>query len=133
MRHWTIQHGRDGYSIVLRDIKPWALAVEHAYGWLCERTNGWLGGHGMPESFWRIPAGRPVYDRDPEWADEKGRPWLENSIPSKLSEFETKMLTVTDRRSRPLPDHSGIPISDEVARKIAPDFVSELDSIFHDD
>ena len=83
MRVWNISYGQNGYSLVLEDVKPWAMALERGFERLCDLTGGRAGGHGLGDWAWKVPLGRPKYDlSDPD------EPWLENSLASALMDLE---------------------------------------------
>lgn len=81
-------------------------------------THHWLCGTGMPEFLWRVPVGKPRYDRKD--VDETGAPWLENSLPKFLMDFHNKFWDWADKGA----DEEiilSIPITDEQYYTLAPD------------
>jgi hypothetical protein len=62
-----ISHSRDGYSLVVVEVPLWALTVERAGVWLCEKTGNLACSAGLPAWAWRIGVGRRDEDGSPRW------------------------------------------------------------------
>lgn len=114
---WNLSASRDGWSVQLREEPWWAQLLDSAWDRACGLSHGWLGGHNLPEVFWRIPLGRPQWDRD-----DPDDPWLENSVASRLYNLESFMLGWGHRHGR---DVVTVPITENVARAINPEFVED--------
>lgn len=121
MRIWHLMTSRDGWSLTVEEIPDWAYYVGVAWEAACELTRGWLGGHGLPGWAWKIPVGPPRYDHTEDPAD----PWLENSLASKLSSFEDRVVGLAYRLGK---NEVRIPLSVETARLINPKFVDDWES-----
>lgn len=95
MRRWTVWHSAEGFGIKLTEQPTWAVALEHGWDRLCGATGGRLGGHGLGEWAWRLPLGRPVWDRtDPD------EPWLTNSLAASLNNVEQWVCRVAYEQER---------------------------------
>lgn len=104
--------GETTYRLMLREAPFWVAVVENGFESLCTLTGGWLGGHGLPEPFWRIPVGRPAR------ADDG---LLVNSVASRLMDLESAVVRWAHRRWKLVAD---IEITPEEVRQINPEFFS---------
>lgn len=74
----------DEFFLTVYSIPHYASLIESAYDRVCRLTNGWIGGHGLPDKFWQIPVGKPDYDKDDGM--------LNNSVAERLSSLESKVI-----------------------------------------
>lgn len=117
MKVWTISVGRDKFflNVYTQDLPWWKEAAEDGWNKICEATQGWAGGHGMPELFWKIPVGLPR--RFPDGG-------LRNSVAGFFYGLESKILSWTDDERF---SAIQIEIDKETARKLSPDFVETVE------
>jgi hypothetical protein len=121
VRIWNISAGNDGYSLVLEDVKPCAVFTDWAWDRVCGLTGGRLGGHNLGNWAWKLPLGKPDYDRsDPD------DPWLTNSLAGGLMDLENWVFKV-GYGSEHIVDR--VPLTHDQAMKISPQFTAEFDSL----
>lgn len=93
-RTWSISAGRNDQKLHLykpdRRANLWS-AAETAVFTLCD----WgLGGHNAPDWAWSLPIGRAKWDLDDD------EPWLENSLASRMCDFEDWVAAKADGELR---------------------------------
>lgn len=118
MRGFDVSYQRDkGYSLIIWTGFPkWRKVVESVWEGLCWATRGVIAGHGCPQLMWKVPVWRPKRDEDG---------WLINSVAGKLNDLEGCVLGVlADYRPYEVAE---VPISVEVARRLAPEMVEILE------
>lgn len=120
-RTWSLSASRDGWAVHVREEPRWAQLFEAGWELFCRLTRGWAGGHGMPGWGWRIPIGRPRWDRD-----DPDEPLLINSLAGKLNSVEQWALSRTHAHGRELAE---IRVDELAAQKIQPEFVEEMAEI----
>lgn len=118
-------HSGGRFYVEITNTPRWVLAKDWVWDRLCTATGGWLGGHGMPDMFWKIPTGWPKWDHhDPE------EPWLINSVANLLCDLESWVLGLgADPRVRE-PVVARIQVDEDVARKLDPVY---MDTYWVDD
>lgn len=126
MQRWNMSAGKDGYAIVLEDVKFWAYALETGFERLCDLSGGRLGGHNLGDWAWKVPVGRSKWD-----LSEPDDPWLINSLAGRLADLENWTFNVGWKRGTKT--YPSIPLTHDQATAIHPDFVTEIDDIFGDD
>lgn len=129
-REVDVFHAAGGFYLQITDRPRWVVAKEWAWYNLCTLTRGWIGGHGMPDKFWKIPVGRAKWDHhDPD------EPWLINSVANMFCDLEQWVLNLGDDfRGKQVQDRMvTIPIPTDVAEKLDPDYVKNLPSDDEDD
>lgn len=114
MRDWSLNIQKDeGWTVRLYDDVSLAKeAVGFVWDSLCILTQGWIGGHGLPEVFWKIPVGKPQWDDEYEIYD--------NSIAALLYRFENWLYMKIDHDDEVIKLH----VTSDTARHLDPDFVS---------
>lgn len=124
MKSWYVTSSKDGYSLHAVEYSVFRHAVESAHGWACWATRGWLGGHGLPEVFFKIPVGKRV------WSDDEEDPYLENSVALKLCDAEQAVVQWAAKKEI---TRLRMPISDGVAEKLDPSLVKTMKEIYSED
>lgn len=124
MKSWHISSSNEGYFFNAVDYSFWRHAVEESHGWICWATRGWLGGHGMPEIFFKLPLGKSV------WSNDEEDPYLENSIAMKLYDAEQAVCNWAYRKES---TRFRAPISDAMAEELDPRLVKTIKEIHGDD
>lgn len=117
---WNVHVGRDEATLVLYRY-PLKSRLKQALFHIYDEVDHHLTGHrlcgsNLPESFWRIPVGLPRYADD---RDEKGRRWLDNSLPAKLLDGYSVLMEWAYPSNGY--EVSRIPITHEEAYRLYPD------------
>lgn len=124
---WHVSHSNKGEVLHVYNYDAKAVvaeAVELSAFTLCHWSGGRLFGHGLGEWAWRVPVGRPVYDS--EDLGERGRPWLVNSLASRLFDAETALCRWSGKYADAC-KVAEVPISSEQARILSPDLMELFD------
>lgn len=107
MNVWTLSHSRDGWAVRLAEIPAWAYLVSRT----AEQLPPLYANHAWP---WRIGV--------PREAD--GYRW---TLGGAMYSGHNWLLCTEDRRGR---DTHRIPVTEDVAARLQPDFVEEIRDIF---
>lgn len=121
MKSWHVSSSKDGYKFHATEYSAFRNAIDEAHGWVCWATHGWLGGHGLPELFFKIPVGKAVRDEDG---------FLDNSIAIKLYAAEQRLSNWAYAKETTRFSH---PISEELAEELAPELVKLIKEIYEED
>lgn len=120
MRHQiSLGHGRDGWSLLIRDCPLYKEFAGRSWAWLCDLTGGRLGGYGGGSIMWKIPIGRAKWDYTTFGEDD---PILINSVGSKLYDIWNAIMNWGDGRNV-----VWISIDRDTAYKIDPEWVTEVE------
>lgn len=127
-REVTLCGHRNGFWVEIIDRPGWVVAKENIWDKLCTWTGGWLGGHGLPDLFWKIPVGRAKWDHD-----DPNDPMLINNVAWMMCDLEQWVLNLGDDRRVRDAVVATIPVDIHTARKLDPALVEILTDDEEDD